>query len=117
MRWSQHKGSNAHSVSSSSVVDEGRTLVHVSFSALTLLVGWLEGHPAREKLCYLFFTVFLWSEWRQKNQWEGTTSWSVLCYSYMIADHFCDSLTELNTRLAACHQHCLDDRLTSRSAH
>jgi len=41
-----------------------------SFSASTLLVWWLEWHPAHKNLCHLFLEVLFWNIWRKKTKGE-----------------------------------------------
>jgi len=45
------------------LVEQQDGLQPVKFSALTLLVGWQEGHPACKKLCgEVLAWLFVWSE-------------------------------------------------------
>ena len=44
------------------------SVLHVSFSALTLLVGCQEGHPACKNHCHLPPTVLFRDKWRMKTE-------------------------------------------------
>jgi len=50
-----------------------RVKPEVSFSALTLLVGWQEGHAAHYNTCYLLLKVLFQKRW--KNESWGWTVW------------------------------------------
>jgi len=67
-----YKESNITSIRSP-VVDEERMrsghwlelVFCVPFRALTLMVGWQEGHPAHEKPIPLISEVLFWKRWRR----------------------------------------------------
>jgi len=55
------------------------SLPRVSFTALILLVGWQEGHPADENRCHLSRKVLFQKKWRKKtkeNRLTGPAFWT-----------------------------------------
>ena len=63
------------------------SLPRVSFTALILLVGWQEGHPADENRCHLSRKVLFQKKWRKKCKAEPASEVHQESEVLMVKEH------------------------------
>jgi len=72
----------------------------VPFSALTQMVGWQEGHPARKNSIPLTWEVLCWNKWKRRSQ--GETSWPRFTQKKLPLDGSSSSSISSSTLVVYC---------------